>query len=340
MLFLPYKFFTMKKILGLFFVSLLFTGCDDGNVIIDETINLDNAEIVKCNLNNILFKIKENQAMILEISDINAAFKNKEETKALIPIDQTSNKLIFRTYNGEVKATNICATTFDIYPAPKEEWIAQSGVIEIKTIAIKSDPNTTTNATRITLYRHLIVLKNISWLKPDGKIQLENFDRPYGVYKTTPTNLPFGFQDSPLVFKSPCSDDNTIIAKSGSESMRLKLDDNSYAALFNNTITLPNAPKTKLITANNKLTYNLFNGLVVLTDFCTPLPATRPATLEDWKANISNGTTNGIIEVETSTETTTKVRHTIWLRGITFDNGNVNFYYGDCIKFGYFITDI
>jgi hypothetical protein len=43
MLFLPYKFFIMKKILGLLIVSVLFAGCDDGNVIIDETINLDNA---------------------------------------------------------------------------------------------------------------------------------------------------------------------------------------------------------------------------------------------------------------------------------------------------------
>ncbi len=331
----------MKKTMVLFIGLLLFMGCDDGDLTASDVINLDSATLVKCNLNNIIYKINGDQALILEIADIATAFKNKEETKALINIDITANKLIFRTYNGEVKASNICATTPEFYPTPKEEWIAQSGVIEIKTIVRKSEPNTTTNATKIIGYRHLIFLRNINWLKPDGTTQQENFDRSFGVILTNPSySLPFGFEDSPLVFKSPCPDDNTIIAKSGSESMRLKLDDTTYNYLFTTATTLPNTPKIRALTANNKLTYNLFNGLVVLTDFCTPLPATRPATLEDWKANISTASTNGIIEVETTTETTTSVKHTIWLRSIIFDNGNVNFYYGDRIKFGFLIQNI
>jgi hypothetical protein len=339
MLFLRYKFFIMKKILGLLFVMMAFSGCDDGDVV-QESISLDGIVPVKCNLNNILYKIKDNQSLALEIVDVANAFKNKKETKAIINIDNTTNKLIFRTYNGEVKATNICATTFDAFPSVKEEWIATAGKIVITTIAIVSQPNATTNATKISNYNHSILLRDIIWQKPDGSTQVDNFDRPYGVYQTAPTyNLPFGFQDSPLVFKSTCPDDITIVAKSGSESMRLKLDDTTYNFLFTTATTLPNAPKTKPLTANSTLVYNLFNGIISVADFCTPLPATRPATLEEWTANISSGTSNGIIEVETTSETSASVRHTIFLRGVIFGNGNVDFYYGDRIKFGYFIAN-
>lgn len=339
MLFLHYNYIVMKKIHGLLSVALFFVSCDDGDLAVTDAIRYDAPTLVKCNLNNILYKLNGDQALILEISDVATAFKNKVETKKLITIDNTSNKLIFRSYNGEVKATNICATTPEFYPTPKEEWIAQSGVIEIKTIAIKSDPNTTTNATRITLYRHSIILRNISWLKPDGSIQLENSDRLFGVYQTAPTYpLAFGFQDNPLVYKSTCLNDNTIVAKSGSESMRLKLDDASFAALFNNTTTLPDAPKTRPLTVDNTIIYNLFNNIISVSDFCLPLPATRPIVLEEWKAAILTGTTNATIEVETENETSTTVKHTIYLRSVTFSNGNVSFYYGDRIKFGYFIN--
>jgi hypothetical protein len=326
----------MKKIIGLLFVFLFFVGCDDGDLVV-ESISLDEVSPVKCNINNILYKFNDNQSMVLEMSDIATAFKNEESTKLPITIDNTANKLVFRTYNGEVKATNICATNFDAFPNVNDEWIAQSGLVSVVTKAQKSAPDATTNATRISGYNHSIVLKNIEWLKPDGSRQLETIDRPFGVYQTTPTNaLPFGFQDNPLVFESTCLTDKTIIAKSGRESMRLKLDDTSYNFLFTNATTLPNNPKIKPLTATNTVVYNLFNGLINVSDFCLPLPA----QLEQWTAIIQTGTTTATIEVETTTETTTRVKHTIYLKGVTFTNGNVSFYYGDRIKFGLFLKDI
>jgi hypothetical protein len=342
MLFLHYNFIDMKKILGLLLVALFFVSCDDGDLSVTNAIRYDASTLVKCNLNNILYKLNGDQALILEITnatDFAKIFKNEEKTKDILNIDLTTNKLLFRTYNGEVKTTNICATTTDAFPTAKEEWVAQSGKIEVKTTAIISTPNTTTNATRITGYNHAIILKDIEWLKPDGKIQLENLERPFGVFQTAPTYpLAFGFQDNPLVFKSTCPNDNTIVAKSGSEAMRLKLDDTSYAALFTTATTLPNEPKSKPLTATNTVTYNLYNNIIAISDFCLPFPATRPVMLEEWKADLLTGTTTATIEVETATETTTTVKHTIYLKGITFSNGNVTFYYGDRIKFGYFLA--
>ncbi len=331
----------MKRFLILFSTVLFFFGCDDGDISVTDAIRLDDALIVKCNFNTILYKIKDDQALLLEIADLSTAFENKEANKTPINISPTTNKLLFRTYNGTVKASNVCGTTFDINPTVKEEWIAQAGVIEIVTTVRKSEPNTTTNATTILGYRHVITLKNITWLKPDGATQLDNFGRTFGVYDTNvTTNLPFGFQENSLVFKSTCPTDNTLVAKSGSESMRLKLAPTSYAALFTPATTLPNAPKSKPITVENTLTYNFFSGLIALSDFCIPLPNTRPATLETWTANVSSGATNGIVEVETTTETSASVKHTIFLRGVTFGNGNVDFYYGDRIKFGFFIEQL
>jgi hypothetical protein len=329
----------MKKIFGLLIVSLLFVGCDDGDLVV-ESISLDGIVPVKCTINNILYKIKDNQSLALEIADIATAFKNKKETKAIITIDNSTNKLIFRTYNGEVKASNICATTFDAFPSVAEEWIAQYGTIEINTTVVNTAPATSTNATRISKYNHSIILKNVGWLKPDGSIQLETIDRPFGVYQTDPSLLPFGFAADAPVLKSTCLNDNTIVALSGSEAMRLKLDPTAYTLLFTTVSTLPNAPKTQVVNATNKLTYNFFESAIALADFCALFPATPASSEEEWTAKASTSATNGIIEVETTSETSASVRHTIYVRGITFDNGNVTFYYGDRILFGYFIAAI
>jgi hypothetical protein len=332
MLFLPYKFFIMKKILGLLIVSVLFAGCDDGNVVV-ESIDLKDAKLIKCAQNNILFKINSNQSMLLEIKETTILpFKNETGIRT-VAIDNSINKLLFRTYNGDVKETNICGTTLDAFPSTKEEWIALYGNVEVNTTVIKTEPNTN-NATRIKTYNHAILLKNIGWQKPDGTTQ-QQAEMAFGVYQTNPDyDLAFGFDSDTNtdVIKSSC--DKSIFNFSGRESLRLKLDDATYNSLFTNVPSTKNA----LLNNSNTLTYSLFNNLINNAYFCTsPLPST-PILLEEWKAENGISDLLGTISVVTSTQTSTQFKHTITLKGVTFKKGNVSFYYGETIEMGSFIT--
>jgi hypothetical protein len=243
MLFLHYKFFIMKKILGLLLVLLFFAGCDDGDLVA-ESIDFGTSTVKVCANNNLLYKINNNQSIIFEYEESStvAPFKNEIGTKPLLTIDNVKNKLFFRTYNGNPLDTSICGTILDANPSITKEWIAEYGTVEIKTTAILSTPNTTTNATRISKYNHAIVFKNVGWKKSDGGSQQEA-EIVYGVVQTNPDYaLPFGFDSDTNsdVIKSSC--DTSIFNFSGSEALRLKLTQATYDALF--TTVASATPKT------------------------------------------------------------------------------------------------
>jgi hypothetical protein len=63
----------------------------------------------------------------------------------------STNRVVYRFYNGPVVAENICET---IPPANNcnSQWTATAGTIQITTTTIKST-NTTDNSTKITGYK-------------------------------------------------------------------------------------------------------------------------------------------------------------------------------------------
>ena len=65
----------MKKIIGLFALMLTLNGCDDGDITIEE-INFEDVTAVKCNLNDVLYKIKDNEALLIEIDNFENFFTN------------------------------------------------------------------------------------------------------------------------------------------------------------------------------------------------------------------------------------------------------------------------
>lgn len=236
----------MKRIIGLLALVLLSTACDDGEVTV-ETIDFSAAPIIKCSLNDIIYKLNGNEILALEVPASANAFINEPTvpgTPRVINLSNT-NRVVYRSYSGTVSSGNICSTIPASSPTVTEEWTANSGRIEIITTP-DYVTNTTDNSTTISKYNHYIVFKDITFNKPSGIQVYETF--VFGNYKTDATALPFAFVPADV---QKCPSSGQIYNFSGSESLTLDIS----PSLYPNTV----GTRTAVIDANNKVTYTLFN---------------------------------------------------------------------------------
>lgn len=317
----------MKRILGLVGLLLVINACDDGNLTVD-TLDFDSVAAVKCTSKDVIYKVKDSEILYLEIPS--TAFGLDETlagTPTSIPISSTI-RAVYRLYNATASADNVCPSVPSATPNVKEEWITTSGTIEITTTAIKV-PGPEINSTKITGYKHYIVLKNVTFHKPTGDQLYESF--VFGNYTTSVSPLPFGF-DEEAVTKSSC--DDRVFSISGGESLVLDVD--NFATLFPNEQTTT----TATISATKKLTYKLFNGTVNDLYFCTsPTPST-PTLAQEWNAIDGNVGVDGTIEVTTASNGPNTFRHTVHLKKVTMKKGNSDFYLGDDFLYGSFDTSL
>ncbi|WP_162128341.1 hypothetical protein [Flavobacterium phycosphaerae] len=312
----------MKRILSILTLLFIINACDDGDLTID-TIDFSEVTAKKCDLKDIIYKVKDSEMLILAIPA--TTFPNDQTpdgTPITLPIN-TTNQVIYRQYSSTVSSDNICPTVPSANPSLTEEWKATAGTIQITSTAIYAP--TTSNGTKITNYNHYIVFKNVTFQTPNGTQVYENY--VFGNYTTTATALAFGFDTE--VQKSTC--DNRIFNFNGSEA--LILDVANYATLFENAVTT--TPRTAVIDSTNKLTYQLYSNTVNDTYFCTT--PTTPVLSQEWKADNSVTDVSGIIEVTTTT-LWTDFQHTIRFKKVTFKRGNSTFYLGDDVLYGSFIT--
>lgn len=319
----------MKKIIGLFAFMFLLNGCDDGDLII-ETIDFEDVTAVRCGINNLVYKIKDNEALIIDIPEDENAFITTvtpygEPRQFIIGGD---NKVIYRSYSGTIENENVCSTIPPSSPNVTEEWVATSGVIQITTtpIVVANTTLTSGNATRISGYNHYIVFKNVTFDKPNGEQFFETYI--FGSYaknlESTET-LPFAFDDE----VEKCSSGNTVYNISGSEALVLNLDNTFFPAA--------SGTQTALISATNKLTYTLYTaGGLTSANFCTTPAPTTPSASQIWNAKDGVTATSGIIEVVTTT-LGSQFQHTIHLKKVTFNRNGSEFYLGDDYIYGSFI---
>lgn len=317
----------MKRILGALLLLFILNACDDGDLKVD-VIDFSDVPAQKCSQKDIIYKIKAAEMLLLVMP---IASLPTDETPVNNPLEldiNTTNKLIYRQYNGTVSVENICQDPPAATPIVIEEWTATSGTIQITTTAVKTiDSN---NATKITGYKHNIVFKNVTFQKPNGNQFYETYI--FGDY-TTPVNaLAFGFDEE--LNKSTCDNDNRIFDFNIGEAFILDVAD--YASLFENEVTT--TPRIRYISAANKLSYRLYSNTVTNTYFCTtPQPAT-PILLQQWNAVDGVTDVSGIIEVTTTEVIGTGFQHTIRLKKVTLKKGNSNFTLGDNYLYGNLIT--
>ena len=56
----------MKRFLGILICAITFSGCDDGDLVFD-TIDFADATTSSCSDNNLIFKLKDSESLILNI---------------------------------------------------------------------------------------------------------------------------------------------------------------------------------------------------------------------------------------------------------------------------------
>ncbi|MFV8393642.1 hypothetical protein [Flavobacterium sp. LB2P6] len=312
----------MKRVLSLLVFALLLNSCDDGDLI-QEDINFEDVTAQKCTTNSIIYKLKESEALIFEATGITFPTETTSQELSI----GSSNRILYRFYDGLVSNLTICESIPPATPIVTDQWTTSGGKIVINTTAIKTT-NTTDNSTKITGYNHNITFKNITFVKSNGTQVYETF--PFGDYVISATPLPFAFNKT----LEQCSSSKQLYDYNSSEALILDID----PALIVNEATPLNTPRTGLISnTKNKLTYRLFSGLLTGAYFCnTTFPAT-PAVSEEWIAVAGVANESGIVEVTTTT-LGTAFKHTVVLKKAKMKKGNSDFILGDTYIYGELLT--
>jgi hypothetical protein len=308
----------MKRFLGILICTIALNSCDDGDLVVDK-IDFSAVQTQSCTTNNLLYKLNDNESLILNIPA--ATFTNNPTVPGVpIILDvNATNQVVYSFYNGKVVSGNICDVIPPATPNVNSQWKASSGKIEIVTTDIKK-LDETNNSTRITGYNNNIIFKNITFDKGDGTSQFyETF--PFGDYTKTADPLPFAFEG----LLNICSS-GQVYEFSTNESFTLDID----SALIVNEVTAPGSPRTGVIgVVKNKLVYRLFNGIVPPEYFCQKTDPTLPTKNQEWL-----GREGGIIEVTTTTSGPNSFAHIITFKNVTLIKGNSNFQLGNSYKYG------
>lgn len=314
----------MKKFLSLLAIALFLNSCNDGDLT-QETIDFETATTQSCTINGLIYKLKEKEALILEIAS--TTFVNEVSTTTL-DISSTTNRVVYRFYDGTVSTSSICDAIPQRTPIAIDQWSATAGTIQITTTAIKTT-DATNNSTTITGYNHNIALKNVTFAINNGEQVFRTL--AFGDYITTATTLPFNFEK----ILTKCSSSNIVYDYKTSEAILLDID----PTLIVNAVTPTNTPRTGLIsTTTNKLTYRLFSGLLSSAYFCNTITPTTPTLSQEWTAVAGIAGTNGIVEVTTTTNGPNAFVHTITLKKVTLQKGNSSFILGDSYILGELTT--
>ncbi len=164
----------MKKIL-VFALLATFLACDDGDLQI-ETLDFDSASIEVCDNNpieanstNVLFKLNDTEALILELP-ADAILNEVSEAEIEKSVSASgSTKITYRTFSDNVSKNYFCSEIPLTEPTVVEEIIAEGGSVFINTVI----------STDSTNYEHTITLSGISLVTSDNSritdLSINNF---------------------------------------------------------------------------------------------------------------------------------------------------------------------
>lgn len=317
----------MKKYASLLLFALLLNGCDDGDLTV-ETFDFSEVAPDSCDDTfQLLYKIKNQESLLLQLPE--ETFVNQVTAvgdPVILNID-SSHKLFYRTYDGAVLKANICDAIRPATPNVTDEWNAASGQIEIST-TVNYTVNETENSTRISGYTHNIAFKNLTYSKPSGEQVGPNF--VFGTIVTPAVGLNLDFKEA----AEQCSTSKQVYNYSTGNGTSLTID-NIDSNLIVNEVTAPNSPRTALITSTtNKVAYKVYEGVLTSSYFCNTTTPTSPAVAQIWNGENGVAGESGIIEVVTATLGPNIFTHTITLKNVILNNGNVNFKLGNSFLLG------
>jgi hypothetical protein len=310
----------MKRFLVFMCCVFAFSSCDDGDLIV-YTVDFSEVTASTCPKNNLIFKLKESEALILNVPT--ETFVNNPTPLGVpttLPINSV-NQVVYNFYDGKVATANICDLIPPANPNVEKQWKATSGVIEITTVAIKTTDDTN-NSSKITGYKNSIVFRNTTFTKEDGTTQFyASFI--FGDYIKPGTSPAMAFQQLLTI----CDNSSFVYEFNSSESLTLEID----PALIANEDTPLNQPRIGTIgLVKNKLVYQSYVGSPLdASYFCQATDPALPAVKDIWLGKVG-----GTIAVTTTASGPNSFKHTIVLKGVTLEKDNSNFQLGDNYLYG------
>ena len=166
----------MKKLLVLVASVFMLQACDDGDITL-ESFNFDDVAIQECTDNNLIFKINNDELLLLNIPESSFANVETPDGSPRIVNVSSSNQIIYRIYSGTVTDDNLCDLIPPATPVVKNEWNATGGTIEIITDALYDVDGITING-----YTHNIKFKNVNFSNPDNSFSFTEYI--FGNYET------------------------------------------------------------------------------------------------------------------------------------------------------------
>jgi hypothetical protein len=166
----------MKKLLVLVASVFMLQACDDGDITL-ESFNFDDVAIQECGDNNLIFKINNDELLLINIPEASFANEETPDGSPRIVTVSVTNQIIYRIYSGEVESNSICATIPPATPVVEQEWNATGGTIEIITDALYASDGIT-----ITGYTHNIKFVNVNFSGSSNSFSFTEYN--FGNYET------------------------------------------------------------------------------------------------------------------------------------------------------------
>jgi hypothetical protein len=166
----------MKKLIVLVASVFMLQACDDGDITL-ESFNFDTVNIQECIDNNLIFKINQDEMLLINIPE--ASFANVETpdgSPRIVNVNST-NQIKYRIYSGNVTANSICNLIPPATPVVQDEWNATGGTIEIITDALYAIDGVT-----ITGYTHNIKFVNVNFSGSSNSFSFTEYN--FGNYET------------------------------------------------------------------------------------------------------------------------------------------------------------
>ena len=309
------KLTAMKKIFGLAIALMLLAGCDDGDMTF-KTFDFTDVDVSRCSDNDdILYKRNGTEVLILDI-DTQTALLNEvtpdDEPRIVYVGGSSSNRIIYRNYDGDVQSTTLCSDIPPVNPSVIEEWEG-NGVLEITTDEIRNDDD------EITGYTHQITLRSVAFTKEGSDEEVIITDNNFG---SVSSNLDFTFDfestDTDPVILQSCDEDGgtgPFYSLNGVEALVLMLEDE-----FINITDTTTPAEIDLGDGgdDNDLILRIFSGTVSYGSICSLTPPITPTENQRWTA------TEGAVKIVT-TAVDGGYKHTIHLIDAVFSRNGVTY---------------
>ena len=167
----------MKKLIVLVASVFMLQACDDGDINL-ESFNFDGQIVRECTDNNLIFKINNDELLLINIPESSFANVETPDGSPRIVNVSSTNQIIYRIYTGTVTSSNICSTIPPATPVVKQEWNATGGTIEIITDALYDVDGIT-----IIKYTHNIKFVNVNFSGSSNSFSFTEYN--FGNYETS-----------------------------------------------------------------------------------------------------------------------------------------------------------